>query len=105
MECSTEARLRGGDQQTATSSTRSGEPAKRHLFSLPQELQDLIFDLAYPRIEGFRVMQTKDWDVIELKRGLADPNYVARPKPKITVSAFLVSKQFFRTAAKAYVGN
>jgi len=37
----------------------SSRKPRHNLMSLPQELQDMIFDLAYPRIEDFKLITTK----------------------------------------------
>lgn len=75
------------------------------LFDLPQELQDEIFALAYPR-EGHLTVSTKrTWECQKdhhRKLGRQGPylSYVFVPK----INEWLVSKRYLRIAAKAWMG-
>ncbi|KAK0803459.1 hypothetical protein LTR91_017197 [Friedmanniomyces endolithicus] len=85
-----------------SSKTRS---APRTLFSLPQELQDIIFDFAYPRVQANYIHLT-EWKTREAFRWrAAHRNYTKKPFPKLLINEFFVSKVFFIAAAKAWAGN
>ncbi|KAK0263414.1 hypothetical protein LTS09_002606 [Friedmanniomyces endolithicus] len=85
-----------------SSETRS---APRTLFSLPQELQDIIFDFAYPRVQADYIHLT-EWKTREAFRWrAAHRNYTKKPFPKLLIIEFVVSKVFFIAAAKAWAGN
>ena len=76
------------------------------LLSLPQEIQDIIFDLAYPRIDGFKYITRAEWDHREqenLKR--IRQGYVKVPFPRSKACEFLISKRFSTAAAKSYISN
>ncbi|KAK4505135.1 hypothetical protein PRZ48_003098 [Zasmidium cellare] len=94
--------FRGGEgAETQTKAKK--EPT--HLFSLPQELLDVIFDLAYPAVDRMSVVTpyVREGDykrqVREGKRN--SPMQPWTPK----VNDFLVSKLFFKEASKAWVRN
>lgn len=82
---------------------------QRHLglFDLPQELLDLIFNLAYPRPfdDGTVCIARAPWERQERDKQRDNPaGYVARPfSPK--VNDFLVCKLFFVNATRAWTGN
>jgi hypothetical protein len=73
-----------------------------HLFTLPQELQDAIFEFAYTE-PSFKAINKGLWDVRpdRLRKSTGTPR-VAFPPPK--VAEWIVSKRYFRSAAKAWVG-
>ena len=73
-----------------------------HLFTLPQELQDAIFEFAYTE-PSFKAINKGLWDVRQdcLRKSTGTPR-VAFPPPK--VAEWIVSKRYFRSAAKAWVG-
>ncbi|KAK5119159.1 hypothetical protein LTR85_007773 [Meristemomyces frigidus] len=92
----------GALKQTASSETESSQPCR--LFALPQELQDLIFDLAYPaEPDGTFYINREDWCMAQ--RWLLSPGngYEAKPFPAPKVASLMVSKRFFVAAAKAWV--
>ena len=77
-----------------------------HLFDLPQELQDVIFDYAYPPRRKFETTSRSYWEMIETrKRRDIGKSYQLHPFPGPLVSRLLVSKRFFLNAAKAFIGN
>ena len=77
-----------------------------NLMTLPQEIQDIIFDYAYPTIKGFKFITIADWQDREQEKYRRDPQgYTARPLPESKAIDFLVSKQYFASAARAFVGN
>ncbi|KAK3641323.1 hypothetical protein LTR56_011351 [Elasticomyces elasticus] len=73
-----------------------------HLFSLPQEMLDMIFKLAYATVDDLRVISRKGWE-----RKLESPktSYHDRNFPVVKVQEFLVSKEYFVNAAKAFIAN
>lgn len=76
------------------------------LFDLPQELQDIIFDLAYPDEPYADFTNPESWEYEEKeKRKQKGPSYTKRPYPNPKVNEWLVSKQYFVAAAKAWVQN
>ena len=79
--------------------------AKQHLMTLPQEIQDVIFDFAYPVKEDFQFVTRPEWDMREMwiKKAGTDWKTSRFPEPK--AFEFIVSKAFFVTAARAYTGN
>ncbi|KAK1050354.1 hypothetical protein LTR74_017092 [Friedmanniomyces endolithicus] len=85
-----------------SSKTRS---APRSLFSLPQELQDIIFDFAYPRVQAGYIHLT-EWKTREAKKWrAAHRNYTKKPFPRLLINDLFVSKAFFIAGAKAWAGN
>ncbi|KAK0937578.1 hypothetical protein LTR29_010800 [Friedmanniomyces endolithicus] len=79
--------------------------APRPLLSLPQELQDIIFDFAYPRVQADYIHFT-EWKIREAKRWrAANRNYTKKPFPRLLINDFFVSKAFFIAAANAWAGN
>ncbi|KAK3613507.1 hypothetical protein LTR56_027841 [Elasticomyces elasticus] len=75
-----------------------------HFFALPVEIQDMIFELAYPMMNA-KIIFKCDWqeeqdDLYKKDR----TNYVPAAFPDYKVSEFVVSKKFFVGAARAYIG-
>ncbi|CAK3842542.1 Hypothetical predicted protein [Lecanosticta acicola] len=89
----------------APSGAASPPDDKRKLFGLPQELRDIIFDYAYPRLEGVELIAKSSWDQREHIENMVEATHTIRPFPPFKVNEFLVSKAFFAAAAAAYVGN
>jgi len=81
-----------------TNSTRPLSRSKPTLLSLPQGLQNMIFDYAYPMVPNVSYLNRRAW---EEKDQSCPTNLFPEPK----VNDFLVSKQFFQNAAKAYMSN
>lgn len=77
------------------------------LLTLPQELQDIIFNFAYPRLPGFSIVSKTEWQAAEeFRRIMHLPSrYNVAPFPPHAVDRLLVSKHVFINAAKAYIGN
>jgi hypothetical protein len=80
----------------------SAKAAPIHLFTLPQELQDSIFEFAYTE-PNFKAVSKVLWEVRQdrLRKSTGTPR-VAFPPPK--VNEWMVSKRYFRSAASAWVG-
>ncbi|KAK3067972.1 hypothetical protein LTR53_014816 [Teratosphaeriaceae sp. CCFEE 6253] len=75
------------------------------LFTLPQELQDLIFDFAYPPATSEYIRLSK-WTSREAARWRTNgKGYIKQPCPPLLVESLLVSRAFFAAAAKAWAGN
>ncbi|KAK5739412.1 hypothetical protein LTR17_005317 [Elasticomyces elasticus] len=75
-----------------------------HFFALPVEIQDMIFELAYPMTNA-KIVFKCDWqeeqdDLYKKDR----TNYVPAAFPDYKVSELMVSKKFFVGAARAYMG-
>ena len=86
--------------------THPSDIGKGQLLDLPQELQDIIFDLAYPAEPKTNSYRTpKQWEHYQQVLRKSDSNYKTRPFPAPKVSQFLVSKTFFKNAAEAWVRN
>lgn len=76
------------------------------LFDLCPELQNMIFDLAYPAEDTDYLIFTSEWEYKEVERRREDPvNFLARPFPKRKVDDWLVSKRYLHLAASAWFGN
>lgn len=91
---------------TAISHLSFASKPRPHLFDLPQEIQNIIFDLAYPPVEGFKPVIRWHWNIREKGKRKSDGStYTIQPFPPPKVSQFLVSKRFFLAAAKAFIGN
>lgn len=73
------------------------------LFSLPQELQDAIFDLAFANENGAKYMDPEEWRLRERSRRIKNHGHRVEPFPKPKVTQLLVSKRFFIFAARALV--
>ncbi|KAK5699220.1 hypothetical protein LTR17_023427 [Elasticomyces elasticus] len=73
-----------------------------HLFSLPQEMLDMIFKLAYTAVDDLRVISREGW---ERKLDTPKTSYHDRKFPVVKVQEFLVSKEYFVNAAKAFIEN
>jgi hypothetical protein len=73
-----------------------------HLFTLPQELQDAIFGFAYTE-PSCKAVTKSLWDARQdrLRKRTGAPRVAFGP-PK--VAEWMVSKRYFRSAAKAWVG-
>jgi hypothetical protein len=74
------------------------------LYDLPPELQDTIFEYAYPQCDNLKINFKKTWDLDEqYKRRRKGPNYVRRAFPSLKVETWMVSRRFFRAAAEAWM--
>lgn len=89
----------------------SGEILQKHtlhLFDLPQELQDIIFEFAYPFKPYLTILFKDEWDHDhEVARQHARKSGAPAPvKPPFTrkVNEWLVSKRWFRMAARTWIG-
>lgn len=105
-------RLSTDPQSTTTttmitaSTSASEEGRKVGLLYLPQELEDIIFNLAYPCQPDAIWLDHNDWVKKERSKQRADRTcYTTRAFPRTKVHEFLVSKQYFVAAARAWVGN
>ncbi|KAK5707394.1 hypothetical protein LTR17_020737 [Elasticomyces elasticus] len=77
-----------------------------HLMALPQEMLDMIFELAYANDEKFTVVARSGWTALEKDRRdrcRGGARYHLRPFPEVKVQEFMVSKAFFTAAAKAFI--
>ena len=75
------------------------------LLQLPQELLDIIFNIAYPEIKDVDYVSKSDWDKDEaFHRKRAGEIHTKRPFP-YRIDQLLVCKCFFVLAATAYVGD
>lgn len=87
--------------------TGSAETKKTplHLFSLPQELADMIFSLAYPAQDDtkFITSRRRESEYKDQSRRGTVPPELGPFKPK--VCELMVSKRFFEEASKAWVRN
>ena len=92
-------------QVSNTSSEEVRQPITGfRLYDLPQELQDNVFEYAYPRVDDLKIAFKNTWDLDEqYNRRRKGPSYVQRAFPTLKVEAWLVSKRFFRAAAKAWM--
>ena len=78
---------------------------KHNLLTLPQELQDIIFDHAYPLHTDVKYISKDHWEARERNACRHDETHIARPfLPSIT-NDWLVSKRFLVAAGRAYVQN
>ncbi len=77
------------------------------LLTLPQELQDMIFDLAFPGNDNIILPTNSEFEEQERDRHRHDPKgYTIRTFTSCaTVNAFMVSKAYFIAAARAFVQN
>lgn len=88
----------------ATTSTTS----RLHLMSLPQELQDIIFALAYCRSPDVYIVGKCEWNTHQYGKPrdpAATGTFILQPYLGDKVADFLVSKRYFVAAAKAYVSS
>jgi len=76
-----------------------------NLLTVPQELQDTIFDYAYPKVDDLKHISHEEWDICERGRRKRDASYLPKSCPTSKVNTFMVSKRYFVVAAKAYVQN
>lgn len=82
------------------------KPAKTfRLFDLPQELQDTIFELAFPFVPDLRIHTKRSWTRNEQYQRLGSTTHIIRPFPEVKVAEFLVCKKFFDNAARAWLQN
>ncbi|KAK0315792.1 hypothetical protein LTR01_001092 [Friedmanniomyces endolithicus] len=97
------AKLQSQFSPSYKSSTTRRKPLL--LLALPQELQDIIFDFAYPQMSADYI-HVPDWKSREARRWReARRDYTKKPFPGPFVDDFLISKAFFVAAAKAWAGN
>lgn len=87
--------------------TTMEEPTQSRLMALPQELQDMIFDLAYPRVSDNTFYESPfEWQFSQERRRMLDPeNCVIQDYPGAKVGEWLVSKRYLINAARAWVSN
>lgn len=93
------------DIRNDKSCTAEGTALPGHFpsFDLPQELQDQIFALAHPREDGLRLFSKGEWNARQQHKRKTGGSSVLKPFiPK--VNAWLVSRQYFRQAANAWMG-
>ncbi|KAK3710280.1 hypothetical protein LTR37_010346 [Vermiconidia calcicola] len=77
-----------------------------YLLTMPQEIQDMILDFAYPEIKGIKYATKEEWNTREkYRRYESRAAYTPRAFPRQKVSDFMVCKKFFVAAARAYVSN
>jgi hypothetical protein len=73
------------------------------LFDLPQELVDMIFDFAYQKHAGGRLISLHAWHERERDRRRAQHGYTMKPFPAPKVEEFMINKKFFTLAARTWV--
>ncbi|KXT06286.1 hypothetical protein AC578_9135 [Pseudocercospora eumusae] len=78
---------------------------KRHLLLLPQELLDIILDLAYPAEDETRFIGRALFEYDERERRRWNPNKFAPKKFIHKVDQWMVSKAFFESATRSWVAN
>ncbi|KAK4546047.1 hypothetical protein LTR36_002184 [Oleoguttula mirabilis] len=89
----------------------SAEPVasqpEHHLLTIPQEIQDIIFDFAYPQpSEVAKFVGREAFDELEkAKLRINKGDYTIRPFVHNRINEMMVSKKFFVAAALAYVTN
>lgn len=75
------------------------------LFDLPQELQDAIFEFAYPAVDGLKIAFKVHWQIDEDDRRRRDrKSFKPRSFPPLKVDEWMVSRRFFLLASKAWIG-
>ncbi|KAK4615457.1 hypothetical protein CLAFUW4_09909 [Fulvia fulva] len=89
------------DKVAAASDTNK----RSRLLSLPQELQDIIFDFAYPAQDGTKYYDRRDWTDREQEARRRDSSRVIRPFPSPKVEEFMLSRQYFAGASRAWAAN
>ncbi|KAK5123863.1 hypothetical protein LTR85_002059 [Meristemomyces frigidus] len=76
------------------------------LLTHPQEIQDMIFRLAYPRQTKFTIITKKEWNFREKsRRRELGGQHIPRAYPPPHANGYVVSKAFFTNAARAFIGN
>jgi len=76
------------------------------LLYLPQELFDIIFDLAYAQDpSGATLVQRDEWDQKQRCKWRQHCNHVTQPFPDHKVNSFMASKKYFSNATGAYIRN
>ncbi|KAK3718322.1 hypothetical protein LTR37_005135 [Vermiconidia calcicola] len=74
------------------------------LWRFPQEIQDCIFQLAYPTKPDLNIRFKDDWDSSEREKKKFDrEGYTTRPFPSYKVDDFMISKRFFLSAADPHL--
>lgn len=95
--------IRSSDTVAVSSENSAKLTNTRHLLSLPNELQDMIFELAYPPQAGLKLADLEGWEKRERDRRRTErDNYVARVLPPLIVEHFLVCKLLFVAASRAW---
>lgn len=90
------------DTLFATESLTSRLPSR--LLSLPQELIDMIFAFAYPKVDSDIGIAFKDeWEEQQDDFERCGLHFLLEPFPEPKVAEWLVSKAFFVCAARAYM--
>lgn len=91
----------GPDHGTQPGEFATEDAAPFRLFDLPQELQDQIFELAYPTVDNLSIICRDDFNKEqEHARKLHGRQHQVK-----TFRHWVVSKVFFRAAAKAWFSN
>jgi hypothetical protein len=72
------------------------------LLDLPQELLDIIFDLAYPPGPAIKLIDPDDWRYRQKQRRRRERGYQTEPFPPFKAEEFMVSKKFFGTRINLY---
>ncbi|KAK4500348.1 hypothetical protein PRZ48_008537 [Zasmidium cellare] len=75
------------------------------LFDLPQELLDIVYDLAYPEEEGLKLINISEWGRRQKILRQQDPARRTQSFPKSKACAFLVCKAYFKPAITIWIGN
>lgn len=98
-------------ERTRLEATAQTTAKKIGLFDIPLELREIIFDLAYPAaegvpaVEGFGIMSKAHWAENEFRSRMRDDAHIVRPFPQPKALEFMVSKDFFEAASRAWIGN
>jgi hypothetical protein len=83
------------------SSSTTAEPVTFRIFDLPQELQDAIFEFAYTE-PGYENVYKREWEVRQTH--IRETTEMPRADfPTHKVNEWMVSKRYFRAAAKAWM--
>jgi hypothetical protein len=89
--------------ETITSSSLGMSIPRGYLWNCPQEIQDMIFELAFQRPHNLKLIFKRGWGFHEEEKSKADfANYVPRAFPRRKVHDWMVSKRFFGLAARAW---
>lgn len=75
------------------------------LFGLPQEVRDIIFDMAFPEIPEYRIIAREQWERQEVRKCRQDRKGYKQKPFVAKVNDFLVSKSFMVAASRAHIGN